>query len=412
MLEFAYKYIFDISCYYAIISYFLDYTVEYEVHSLTFMLLITTAFLNGFLDGKEKYSIGKIARLLIPLIALFWETETLGRVVAFIPWMYIVIRSFTEQYHTGYVRFKSMFGKTLALYFVPILILTGFADNVVGIRAIGATVPYLIIYISMGIMLLQLLRHQSGTADKKVFEKYQLRQSIAFFAFSFLITVGGLAKLIGGFIYDYIVSPLMMTILGLMSYTGYVVEAFTNDTKTQNKIQSYKYYVQSQSYDTTRENVEQILEMGENASSKPAEFVPMDVTMLAITFGIVIVLIVFFVLRGEKKQKIKPGILEDERETISDFAEPEAKLKKNSTSPRVVVRYYYCKFMKKAETEEKRIHKADTTDDIEKKYVLSRGSKELSNTKHIKEIYRKARYSNVIISKEDASKMKKLVKKA
>ena len=113
-----------------------------------------------------------------------------------------------------------------------------------------------------------------------------------------------------------------------------------------------------------------------------------------------------------KKQKIKPGILEDERETISDFAEPEAKLKKNSTSPRVVVRYYYRKFMKKAETEEKRIHKADTTDDIEKKYVLPRGSKELSNTKHIKEIYRKARYSNVIISKEDATKMKKLVKKA
>ena len=77
MLEFAYKYIFDISCYYAIISYFLDYTVEYEVHSLTFMLLITTAFLNGFLDGKEKYSIGKIARLLIPLIALFRKQKPL-----------------------------------------------------------------------------------------------------------------------------------------------------------------------------------------------------------------------------------------------------------------------------------------------------------------------------------------------
>lgn len=418
MLEFAYKYIFDISCYYAIVSFFLDYTIVHEVNPLTFMLLITTAFLNGFLEGKEKNPIGKIARLMIPLIALLWETESIGRAIAFVPWVYIAIRSFTEQYHTGYVRFKSMFGKTLALYFVPILILTGFADNIVGIRAIGATVPYFIIYISMGIMLLQLLRHQSGTADKKTFEKYQIKQSVGFFIFSFMITVGGLAKIIGAFIYKYIVTPVVMTFLGSMSYTAYLVEEVTNDTKTQNKIQSYKYYVQSQSYDTTRENVEEILQMGENATSKPIDFVPMDVTMLAITFGIVIVVVLLFVLNKEnQKNKIKQGVLEDEREEILDIEAPNTRAKKNSYSPKLQVRYYYKSFMKKAESEEQRIHRADTTDSIEEKYIsknndVVRNTSAMNELDEVKKIYRTARYSNYEISKEDATKIKKLVRKA
>ena len=123
MIEFGYRFVFDISCYYAIISFFLNYIDRYEVNNLSFFLLIITAFLNGFFEGKEKGVIGKVARLLIPLISFLWEGTWLGRIIVLIPWTYLAIRTFTENYHMGYMGFKTLFRRMLLLYFIPIAIL-------------------------------------------------------------------------------------------------------------------------------------------------------------------------------------------------------------------------------------------------------------------------------------------------
>ena len=412
MIEFGYRFVFDISCYYAIISFFLNYVNGYEVNNFFFFLLILTAFLNGYFEGREKGNLGKILRLVIPFIAFLWETEWLGRVIFLLPWGYLTVRSFKENYHIGYTGFKTLFRRMLLLYFVPIAILVSFADTIVGIRSLGATVPYLIIFVSMGIMLLQLLRHQSGTADKKVFEKYQMKQTGVFFLASFLLTVGGVAKMVGNFIYIYFVYPVSMTMLGMVNYAGYVIEEITNDNKTQNKIQGYKEYVQSQDYDTTLEFMEEgILNNIPNASDESANFVPMDVTGLAILFGMALLVILFFILKGEKKQKVKQGILEDEREEILDIVEPEVKVRKRFSSPKVLVRYYYKAFIKKAESEENRIQKADTTEDISRKYRNKNTWSDEADVNWIKEMYRKARYSYDEITKEDAANMKKKVRK-
>ncbi len=413
MIEFGYRFVFDISCYYAIVSFFLNYVDGREVNTLSFFLLIVSAFLNGYLEGREKGVVGKIGRLLIPLTAFMWESEWLGRIIFLLPWTYLAVRSFRENYHMGYMGFKTLFRRMLLLYFVPIAILISFADTIVGLRSLGATVPYFIIFVSMGIMLLQLLRHQSGTADKKVFEKYQMKQTGVFFGVSFLLTVGGVAKMTGDFLYTYIVKPFAMTILGLVNYTSYLVESVTGDLKTQNKIQSYKDYVQSQDYDTTLEFMEgNILDNTPSAPSHTAHFSPMDVTLLAILFGIVLVVILFFFLKGEKKEKIKQGVLEDVREEILEIKEPEEKVKKRFTSPRVLVRYYYKSFMKKAESEEYQIQKADTTEDISRKYQDKHTRSNEADVAWMKELYRKARYSHEEITKEDAANMKKMVRKA
>ena len=413
MIEFGYRFVFDISCYYAIVSFFLSYLKGYEINTLSYFLLILSAFLNGYFEGREKGMVGKVGRLLIPLTALTWEGTWGGRLIFLLPWTYLAVRTFTENYHMGYMGFKILFRRMLLLYFVPIAILISFADTIVGIRSLGATVPYLIIFVSMGIMLLQLLRHQSGTADKNVFEKYQMKQTGVFFGASFLLTVGGVAKAAGNFLYSYIVKPFMMTVLSLVNYTSYVIESVTNDQKTQNKIQSYKYYVQSQEYDTTLEFVEEgILNEVQNSPKPPANFVPMDVTFIAILFGVALLIILFFILKGEKKERIKSGVLEDERQEILEIEKPEEKLRKRFTSPRILVRYYYKEFMKKAESEENRIHKADTTEDISRKYQDKYITKDGKDAVWIKEMYRKARYSQKEISKEDVANMKKIVRKA
>lgn len=413
MIEFGYRFIFDISCYYAIISFFLNYTYGYEVNAFSFFLLIVTAFFNGFFEGRENGVVGKVARLCIPLTAFMWEGELIGRIIFLLPWAYLALRSFTENYHMGYMGFKTLFRRMLLLYFIPIAILVSFADTLVGIRSIGATVPYLIIFMSMGIMLLQLLRHQSGTADKKVFEKYQMKQTGVFFVTSFFLTVGGVAKFAGNFIYNYIIRPFAMTILGLVNYTSYVMESVTSDQVTQNKLQSYKYYMESQGYEEKLEFIEEgILIEGDKAPTPPTEFVPMDVTLLAVLFGVAIIVILFFILRGEKKDKIKQGVLEDEREEILDIQEPKEKIKKRFTSPRILVRYQYKEFMKKAESEENRIQRADTTEDISRKYQGKYISKDDKEVEWIKDMYRKARYSHEEITKEDAANMKKIVRKA
>ena len=413
MIEFGYRFVFDISCYYAIVSFFLSYLKGDEINTLSFFLLILSAFLNGYFEGREKGIIGKVVRLLIPLTALIWENTWGGRLIFLLPWIYLMVRTFTENYHMGYMGFKILFRRMLLLYFVPIAILISFADTIVGIRSLGATVPYFIIFVSMGIMLLQLLRHQSGTADKKVFEKYQMKQTGVFFGASFLLTVGGVAKMTGEFLYTYIVKPFVMTVLSLVNYTSYVIESVTSDQVTQNKIQSYKYYVQSQEYDKTLEFMEEgILNNVQNSPKPPADYVPMDVTFIAILFGVALLIILFFILKGEKKERVKAGVLEDEREEILEIEKPEEKIRKRFTSPRVLVRYYYKEFMKKAESEENRIDKADTTEDISRKYQDKYIAKDGKDAVWIKEMYRKARYSQKEISKEDVANMKKIVRKA
>ena len=413
MIEFGYRFVFDISCYYAIASFFLNYINGYEVNTLSFFLLIVVAFLNGFFDGKEKGVIGKIGRFVLPLTAFLWENVWIGRMVFLLPWTYLVIRTFTENYHMGYIGFKTLFRRMLLLYFIPIAILVSFADTLVGIRSLGVTVPYLIIFVSMGIMLLQLLRHQSGTADKKIFEKYQMKQTGVFFLSSFLLTVGGVARMVGDFLYDYMVKPFMMTVLGVVNYTSYVIESLTSDQTTQNKMQSYTHYVQSQDYDTTLEYMEEgILNDVPKNPKPPADYVPMDVTIFAVLFGIAILVILFFILKGEKKEKAKQGVLEDEREEILDIQKPEVKVKKHFSSSKGLVRYYYKEFMKKAESEEVLIQKADTTKDISRKYQQKHTSSNEADVAWINEVYRKARYGHEEISKEDARNMKKIVRKA
>ena len=100
------------------------------------------------------------------------------------------------------------------------------------------------------------------------------------------------------------------------------------------------------------------------------------------------------------------------REEILEIKEPEEKVKKRFTSPRVLVRYYYKSFMKKAESEEYQIQKADTTEDISRKYQDKHTRSNEADVAWMKELYRKARYSHEEITKEDAANMKKMVRKA
>ena len=67
--------------------------------------------------------------------------------------------------------------------------------------------------------------------------------------------------------------------------------------------------------------------------------------------------------------------------------------------------------MKKAETREQELLKSDTTEEIKKKYN-SRTSAKTEAAEQITDVYRKVRYSGKAVTKEDASKMKSLVKDA
>lgn len=410
MIEFIYKVVFDISCYFSCASFLLNYGFGYETNPMSFMILILSALACGFVEYHKTAKWGRFIVVFIPTMAFLWETTLLGSIEFVLPWAYLIWHSFSEYYHIGYNRFKKMFRRTLLLYIIPLAILIAFADNVTGVLALGASVPYLICYLSMGVMLLQLLRHQSGTTDKKIFEKYQIKQAITFFVCSFLLTVCRLAEIIGNFIYNFLIKPFAAAIFGIMSYTSYVVDSM-NDTKGQNKIQNFGEYVQSQKFDASSESFIQEMEAYQKANKEPVEHVPMEVTVILLVFCVGVVILLFFVLKGNQKKKVRELIIEDEREEITQIATPEKKLKKHFVSPKIQVRYYYRIFMKKAQTEEYKIRKSDTTEDISNKYKRHNAGKSVDE-QTIKLIYRRARYSEDEITKEDVATMKKLVKKA
>lgn len=405
MMETFYKVAFDLSCYYTIVAFFMKYGLQYDTNPLTFAVLLAAALGVVLCERLPKGVMpAKLVCLLFPLLALIWEDSRLGQLQFILPWVYFVTISISERYKLYYDSFLSLF-RTLLILIVTVDVLLCFYNGGQGFSSIGCAVPYFIVFLGAGVLLLQSLRYASSRGDKKRFEKFQYRQTAAFFGSCILLTVGRVVELFA-WLYHAFVQPVFE--FAFLYLVQLFRALFTTENPSVNKNVIDQAYLKFYENNAAKQLPDLKNKLSKIVDASEKNYKQTDYTVAIVIVGILVVIFVFILLMGGKQKKHAAEEVLDERESVEAEDEPEVKLKKRSGNPLLVIRYYYRAFIRKTETSKRPVFASDTTKDIREKY-LKRRSEAKEVTGELTEIYRRARYSGQSMTKEDAAKMRSLV---
>ena len=404
-MQIFYKIVFDISCYYTFTSFFLKFALGYEISSLSMSLFLLAGLL---VVGSQKISsIGRGIALLsaiLPILFRPWKDIDYALLEFFIPWVYFVLLVYRENYGVYYANFKSLW-KGL-LYACIILVIVLLFDIEKGISAAELATPYFLVFLTSGILLMQNLRFSMESTNKKAFEKYQIKQTICFFIFCFLLT----ASRVWQMIYQYVVLPLKNILISILfEIVDFFISLFPKETieLPDSPFHDYREYLEKVQETIESNSVPRkwgdILKEAGIVQEKP------DVTPLLIVFGALIAIIIFAILMGHGAKKTKQIFIEEEREELPQTEEVEKTPTRFSKNAKEVVRFYYKTFMRKAETAKQLVYKTDTTNDILEKFLLKKPEQK-QQAEEVTKIYQKTRYSKQEISDEEVRKIKRLVK--
>lgn len=411
-MEAFYKLAYDISCYYAFAAFFLSYGMKYDVPAYSFLVLFAACFLAVYSVKLKNFSqVVQIVAFVLPVIPFLLETNLWGKLVLILPWAYMVMTVLRQGYYITYRRFK----KTYLIFFwiyVAVFVFFIAENRIKGEVAMIVTGPFIVMLLVSGIFLLQMLRFQEGTGDKKKLEKYQWGQLVIFMIAAIILTAGNVVELL----YLYVFYPLSKMLLGAgMAVVVYIVSMLDSPLKPPKEIGDVgtnlkEFFEERQE---ALENVETIWgkipeKIKEEIVIKEPDYAP-----VFIIFAIVAAIVIFAVMFGDTTKKRKPAAIEDDREDCFEEVALKEVLKKRFVRPEIVIRYYYREFMKKSEAKKHRLEASDTTKEILTKYKTWNEvtPEQTTEAGEVTSLYQKTRYSKAKITQADANRMKALVKR-
>ena len=408
MMGIFYKTVFDISVFYAYAGFFFCYAIGYETNPLSYGVFLVAALVLA-ISGRIQYN-GKICVFIaavIPAVTLLIENTMVGRAEVILLWAYFIFMIKQETYLIYYYHFMEKFKGFVIALILPVIF---FCFNVeAGTAAANVAIPYLLIFLAAGVMTLQAARHRATGDSEKQFEKFQILQTLLFFAVCALITVTNLLQtLMNRLIVPaankavlFLTNTLFSFIAGIFKVTpqvqidwGKEMEGFYEEMSQEEPAEKF---VEGNAW------AEMIAEATGDAEAA-------DLTEAFIYIGIIIGVIVLIALVGKAAKHSRVVALDVEREDLPEEEEPRKKTKHFFFDPEKEVRQQYREFMKKAETREHALEKSDTTKQIMDKYNTRTTSKP-EEAEQITEVYRAIRYGENTATKADAATMKKLVKK-
>lgn len=411
-MEAFYKLTYDISCYYAFSAFFLSYVAEYRVNPLSFLVFFAACFAAVNAEKLKKYSYSQVAQIgafVLPVIPFVLETNLWGKLILILPWVYMVVTVLRQGYDVSYRRFR----KTYLCFFWIFAALFSFfigEDFAKGEVAMMVAGPFLLLLLVSGIFLLQMLRFQAGSGDKKILEKYQRRQLVIFLIVAILITLGNVVELL----YVYVFYPLTKLVLGAgLALIVFIIGKIDRPLKPPKEMGDMGKDVKefTEQLEEAYANVETIWgKIPERIRELPSK--EMDYTPIIIGIAIVAAIIILAVMFGGKRIKRKQAAIEDEREECYDEVTVGEVIKKRSVRPEIVIRYYYREFMKKSETKKHKLKASDTTKEILSKYEAwnDATAKQTAEAEEATALYQKTRYGKAKMTHTDAARMKALVK--
>ena len=412
-MEAFYKLAYDISCYYAFAAFFLSYIAEYRVNPLSVLVFFAACFAAVHAEHIKKYSYSQAVRIgafVLPVIPFILETDIWGKLILILPWVYMVVTVLREGYDVSYRRFRKTF---ICFFWIFTVVFCFFIaeDFTKGEVAMMVAGPFLVLLLGAGIFLLQMLRFQAGSGDKKQLEKYQRKQMVIFLIAAIVFTLGNVVEML----YMYVFYPLIKLVLGaVFALIVFIVGKLDNPPEVAkelgNKGDFEEYAEQLREAQAKIESIYgPIRERMQAYDPNPKEMDYMPVIIIVSVLAAIIILAVLF---GGKRIMRKQAAIEDEREDCYDEVTVGEVIKKRSVRPEIVIRYYYREFMKKSEAKKHKLKASDTTKEILSKYEAwnDATAKQSADAEEATVLYQKTRYGKAKMTRTDAARMKALVK--
>jgi len=408
MMGIFYKTVFDISVFYAYAAFFFCYAIGYETNPLSYGVFLIAALVLA-ISGRMQYN-GKICAIIaavIPAVTLLIENTMVGRAEVILLWAYFVFMIKQETYVIYYYHFMEKFKGFVIALILPVIF---FCFNVeAGTAAANIAIPYLLIFLAAGVMTLQAARYRATGDSEKQFEKFQILQTLLFFAVCILVTVTNLLQTL---MLRLIVPAANKVVL---FFTNTVFSFIAGILKVTPQVQidwgkEMEGFYEEMSQEEPAEKFVEGNAWQEMISEMTGDVEEADMTEVFICVGIIIGVIILIALIGKSAKHSRVVALDVEREDLPEEEEPKKKKKHFFFDPEKEVRQQYCEFMKKAETGEHPLEKSDTTAQIMEKYN-TRTTAKPEEAEQITEVYRGIRYGESTATKSDATTIKKLVKK-
>jgi len=408
MMGIFYKTVFDISVFYAYAAFFFCYAIGYETNPLSYGVFLIAALVLA-ISGRMQYN-GKICAIIaavIPAVTLLIENTMVGRAEVILLWAYFVFMIKQETYVIYYYHFMEKFKGFVIALILPVIF---FCFNVeAGTAAANIAIPYLLIFLAAGVMTLQAARYRATGDSEKQFEKFQILQTLLFFAVCILVTVTNLLQTL---MLRLIVPAANKVVL---FFTNTVFSFIAGILKVTPQVQidwgkEMEGFYEEMSQEEPAEKFVEGNAWQEMISEMTGDVEEADMTGVFICVGIIIGVIILIALIGKSAKHSRVVALDVEREDLPEEEEPKKKKKHFFFDPEKEVRQQYCEFMKKAETGEHPLEKSDTTAQIMEKYN-TRTTAKPEEAEQITEVYRGIRYGESTATKSDAATIKKLVKK-
>ncbi len=407
MMGVFYKVVFDISCYYLFVTFFFSYVADYKTNPMSFGVFLLAALVLGFSEQLKRLNSRRamaLASITVPALTLLTETELIGRIEVLLLWVYFAAMVLKESYVAYHYHFLEKFRILLWTLLVPGIFMV--FDSKAGVPALTLAVPYVIIFLAAGVMTLQTARYRAAKESRKQFERFQIGQTLCFFLLCFLLTSAGLLEKL----YLGILRPAAMLIAqaGVRVFAAIIMLFPVEPPDLYIDREGFEYELSKAEPSDIRvernEWAEMIMEMAEQNEVA-------DPTILYVTVTVLFAVVLLIVLMSKHSASVRIKALDVEREDMEEPDEQVQKPCRHSVHPELVVRFYYREFMKKAESKAQSVELSDTTEEIEEKYK-KKVSANPENAEEIKQLYRSIRYGKKKAEKEDAARMKVLVKGA
>ncbi len=403
MLNVFYYFNMYLAIFYATTSFvFLHFAqVNYMTDAKSFIVAVIGAY---FMAMRKKYygfldALFSILAFAFPLSAFLWEKSIWGHlqiIVSLIMMLIFYIR-LLQPYSIDSAR--NIFKGIAIGYTVFILLLSLGAKRT--LLPYEVSVSYFLMYLASGILLLQLIRYEDGSSSGKKFARRQIIEAVGFFAACILLTIARLPQLLVYGLYRFIITPVWNLIAKVLS----AMDGINIPEPEAIIARSYKEYL-AVLYEAQAERE------GYEAPVTPAPIftqeaksVEINWTVFAVVLVIlvVIVLIVILLFSSKKKSSAYTPV----KEIIEDVTTEITYDKKSFfDSPNDSIKKQYLVFMKKA-NKKKKLVDSDSTAEISTKYSESSSNEDVNE---LTEIYRKVRYNDTQMTKDDSARAKKLNK--
>ncbi len=350
---------------------------------------------------NEKYSKLKYLPVLGVLVAILYLRTLTGTIAVMFPFIYMIFFIRKDEYYIDYYIFKDLFAKLVIA--ILVLILGVFIINWFELFK-NVSMQYVIVFIISGLYLLRTTRHSKDVITSKIFAVMNISvitaACIICIILSSDIAINAIIYVLK-LIYDKICVPALIgvayAIMGIIWIFMKFISLFVN---TNNDTMPMEDLLKAE------EKAENFVDSFENNETY---FLILHILAYVLIAILCIYLLKKFLSKRNRKLDDEVEGIRQYRSFLEDNRKANKKRKQIFKSSINQIRYWYRKFLVLCHRRKIDVGIFDSSQSIHEKScdVFVNSKQELED---IREIYRRARYSEEIINNQDVKKIKSIYK--